>query len=276
MDVFDKQEKIFVVGVKFKNSGKIYNFKSDNIRFNVGDSCIVKTEFGEDFGIVVIARKIIVKNRIRRPLRHIIRKATPDDIRQVEKNMAMEKEAFSICVDKAAERRLAMSLTRVDFSFDGRKATFCFTAEGRVDFRELVKDLAQHFKKKIELKQIGVRDEAKMIGGCGHCGRKLCCTLFLKEFEPVSIRMAKDQALSLNPVKISGVCGRLMCCLVYEHATYKELRKGMPKCGKKVITTEGAGRIIQNNILQETVKIELEDGKRIEMKVAELNKKREE
>ncbi len=274
MDDLDKQEKIFVVGVKFKNSGKVYNFRADNIRLKVGDNCIVKTEFGEDFGTVAVARMIVDKKRVRRPLRHVIRKVTPDDLKQGEKNRAMEKEALKICVDKAAERGLAMNVTRVDFSFDGRKATFYFTAEGRIDFRELVKDLAQHFKTKIELKQIGVRDEARMIDGCGPCGRKLCCTLFLKEFEPVSIRMAKDQDLSLNPVKISGVCGRLMCCLVYEHAIYKEIRKRMPKCGKKVTTSEGVGRIIQNNILQETVKIELEDGRRIEMKVSELNKKR--
>ncbi|MBI5183916.1 MAG: stage 0 sporulation family protein [Nitrospinae bacterium] len=271
MDDLDKEEKIYIVGVRCKSNGKVYNFRSD-ISLNVGDHCIVKTESGEDFGTVAIARRKIEKNSLKKTLWHVIHKVTTEDLNRVERNRELEEEAFKVCMDKAAEKGLSINLIRVDFSFDGRKATFYFTAEGRIDFRELVKDLAQHFKKKIELKQIGVRDEARMIGGCGPCGRRLCCTLFLKEFEPVSIRMAKDQDLSLNPVKISGICGRLMCCLMYEHEIYKELKKGMPKCGKKVITPEGIGRIIQNNTLQETVKIELEDGKRIDMKVSELKK----
>ncbi|MEK6590336.1 MAG: stage 0 sporulation family protein [Nitrospinota bacterium] len=261
---------IFVTGIKFKNSGKIYDFKSNGLHLRVGDRCIVETDRGLEFGIVAIARKKVPVDLIQRPLKSVVRKATEDDMRQVDKNEILEREAFAMCQNRIQEREIPMKLVRVEFSFDAQKATFYFTADGRVDFRELVKDLAHHFKIKIEMKQIGLRDEAKILGGCGPCGRNLCCTCFLKDFEPVSIKMAKDQNLALNPVKISGVCGRLMCCLTYEHETYKDLQKKLPKTGNIVDTKDGKGRIIQVNILQKKALVELEDGKKINVDLKEI------
>jgi cell fate regulator YaaT (PSP1 superfamily) len=263
----ENNNSIFIVGIKFKGSGKIYYFKSDSLPLRVGEKCIVETDKGLEIGIAAMARRKILKGLIQRPLKNVVRKASKEDIRQVENNEALEREAFEICQNKMREMEMPMKLIRVEFSFDAQRATFYFTSEGRIDFRELVKDLAHHFKIKIEMKQIGLRDEARILGGCGPCGRNLCCAGFLKDFEPVSIKMAKDQNLALNPVKISGVCGRLMCCLVYEHATYKELKKNLPQIGSNFDTTEGKGKIVKINLLQENAVVELEDGKKVSVSI---------
>ncbi len=263
----ESNNSIFVAGIKFKGSGKIYYFKSDSIPLRVGEKCIVETEKGLEIAVVAIARRKIPKYLIKRTLKNVVRKAAKEDIKQVENNEVLENEAFNMCQNKIREREMPMKLIRVEFSFDAQRATFYFTSEGRIDFRELVKDLAHHFKIKIEMKQIGLRDEARILGGCGPCGRNLCCAGFLKDFEPVSIKMAKDQNLALNPVKISGVCGRLMCCLVYEHATYKELKKNMPQIGSAINTAEGKGKIIKINLLEENAVVELEDGKRVNVSI---------
>lgn len=211
-----------VVGVRFKRAGKIYYFSSGDFELKIEDKVIVETARGVEFGDLVIAPRNIPEDSVVAPLKPVIRKATPDDERIVEENKVKEKEAFQICLKKIEEHQLPMKLVDVEYTFDCNKIIFSFTAEGRVDFRELVKDLASIFRTRIELRQIGVRDEAKMLGGVGSCGRMLCCSTFLGDFEPVSIRMAKDQKLSLNPTKISGICGRLMCCLKYENSSYDE------------------------------------------------------
>ncbi|AHF05690.1 PSP1 domain-containing protein [Desulfitobacterium metallireducens] len=216
-----------VVGVRFKRAGKIYYFSSGDLGLKIEDKVIVETARGVEFGDLVIAPRNIPEDTVVSPLKPVIRKATPEDEQIVEENKVKEKEAFQICFKKIEEHQLPMKLVDVEFTFDCNKIIFSFTAEGRVDFRELVKDLASVFRTRIELRQIGVRDEAKMLGGVGSCGRMLCCSTFLGDFEPVSIRMAKDQKLSLNPTKISGICGRLMCCLKYENSAYdEELREG--------------------------------------------------
>lgn len=209
-----------VVGVRFKRAGKIYYFDPGQQELRVGDKVIVETARGIEFGELVIAPREVAEQEVVLPLKQVIRKATVEDQNLYELNKSKEKESFQICLKKIAEHNLPMKLVDVEYTFDGNKIIFSFTADGRVDFRELVKDLAAVFRTRIELRQIGVRDEAKMLGGIGSCGRVLCCTSFLGDFEPVSIRMAKDQKLSLNPTKISGICGRLMCCLKYENGCY--------------------------------------------------------
>ncbi|WP_434510861.1 PSP1 domain-containing protein [Desulfitobacterium sp. AusDCA] len=211
-----------VVGVRFKRAGKIYYFSSGDLALKAEDKVIVETARGIEFGDLVIPPRNIEEDAVVSPLKPVIRKATPEDERIVEENKVKEKEAFQICLKKIEDHQLPMKLVDVEYTFDCNKIIFSFTAEGRVDFRELVKDLASVFRTRIELRQIGVRDEAKMLGGVGSCGRILCCSSFLGDFEPVSIRMAKDQKLSLNPTKISGICGRLMCCLKYENSAYDE------------------------------------------------------
>jgi len=211
-----------VVGVRFKRAGKIYYFSSGNLALGVNDKVIVETARGVEFGELVIPPRQVKEEEVVLPLKPVIRKASTEDERVVDENGIKEKEAFQICLKKIIDHQLPMKLVDVEYTFDGNKIIFSFTAEGRVDFRELVKDLASVFRTRIELRQIGVRDEAKMLGGVGSCGRILCCSSFLGDFEPVSIRMAKDQKLSLNPTKISGICGRLMCCLKYENSAYDE------------------------------------------------------
>jgi len=211
---------IEVVGVRFKQAGKIYYFDPGDQELNIADRIIVETTRGIEFGELVIPLRQVAEDEIVLPLKQVIRKATPEDHEIYEQNKLKEKESFQVCLKKIAEHNLPMKLVDVEYTFDGNKIIFSFTADGRVDFRELVKDLASVFRTRIELRQIGVRDEAKMLGGIGSCGRILCCTSFLGDFEPVSIRMAKDQKLSLNPTKISGICGRLMCCLKYENGCY--------------------------------------------------------
>lgn len=246
-----------VIGVRFKKAGKIYYFGPDKYDINKGDFVIVETARGIEFGECVIGIKQIPEESIISPLKLVLRIATKDDIKKHKENKEKEKSAFEICLNKISEHGLNMKLIDVEYTFDNNKVIFYFTAEGRVDFRDLVKDLATIFKTRIELRQIGVRDEAKMIGGLGPCGRTLCCSSFLGDFASVSIKMAKEQNLSLNPTKISGICGRLMCCLNYEQSTYEDIRKRMPKVGSIVKTEDGKGEVISSSIVKEKVKVKL-------------------
>lgn len=248
---------IKVVGVRFKKAGKIYYFDPNNIEINKGESVIVETARGVEFGECVIACKEISEEEIVAPLKTVLRVATEDDIKKHEENKSKETEAFETCLKKIQHHGLDMKLIDVEYTFDNNKVIFYFTSDGRVDFRELVKDLATIFKTRIELRQIGVRDEAKMIGGLGPCGRTLCCSTFLGDFASVSIKMAKEQNLSLNPTKISGICGRLMCCLNYEQSAYEDIRKRLPKVGAIVETSEGRGEVVSNSVVKESVKVKL-------------------
>jgi cell fate regulator YaaT (PSP1 superfamily) len=246
------------VGVRFKKAGKIYYFDPADLEINIDDNVVVETIRGIEFGKAVLGIREVPESEIIAPLKKVLRVATAEDIKTYEDNKAKEKEAFNICLQKISNHNLGMKLIDVEYTFDNNKIIFYFTADGRVDFRELVKDLASVFKTRIELRQIGVRDEAKMISGMGPCGKSLCCSTFLGDFAPVSIKMAKEQNLSLNPTKISGICGRLMCCLKYEHETYEHSRKYMPKVGALVDTPEGKGEVVESNILREIVKVKLE------------------
>ncbi|WP_416198891.1 MAG: Cell fate regulator YaaT, PSP1 superfamily (Controls sporulation, competence, biofilm development) [Sporanaerobacter sp.] len=248
---------IKVVGVRFKKAGKIYYFDPDELEINKGDCVIVETARGIEFGHVVVGPKEVTEEEIVSPLKKVLRIATQEDCQIHEENKEKAKEAFIICLEKIEEHGLQMKLVDVEYTFDNNKVIFYFTADGRVDFRELVKDLAAIFRTRIELRQIGVRDEAKMIGGLGPCGKPVCCTAFLGEFEPVSIKMAKEQDLSLNPTKISGLCGRLMCCLKYEHHVYEEILEKMPNIGTIVITPLGKGTVIETYTIIESVKVKV-------------------
>lgn len=248
---------VTVVGVRFKKAGKIYYFDPDDIEIKLDDNVIVETARGVEFGQVVVAPKEVKEEEIVAPLKNVIRVATEEDIAKHQENKDKEVEAFDICLKKIEEHGLEMKLIDVEYTFDNNKVIFYFTADGRVDFRELVKDLASIFRTRIELRQIGVRDEAKMIGGLGPCGKTMCCSTFLGEFEPVSIKMAKEQNLSLNPTKISGICGRLMCCLKYEHETYEESIAKMPEVGSKVTTPKGRGIVVDTSVLLEKVKVKI-------------------
>ncbi|MFR0879948.1 MAG: stage 0 sporulation family protein [Oscillospiraceae bacterium] len=247
-----------IVGIRFKKGGKIYYFSPKNIKFEVGEHAIVETARGVECGEIVIANRDIEQNDSLPPIKEVIRKATPNDMKVVEKNHIKEKEAFDICLEKIAYRKLNMNLIDVECTFDNNKILFYFTAETRVDFRELVKDLAAVFRTRIELRQIGVRDEAKILGGLGICGREFCCKGFLGEFQPVSIKMAKEQGLSLNPSKISGTCGRLMCCLKHEQAAYEDLLKITPKVGAFVKTPECRGYVEEVNLITGKLKVKPE------------------
>ncbi len=241
---------VTIIGVRFKKVGKIYYFGPKGEQLNVGDGVIVETVRGIEYGKVVIPNRLMEEEKLVQPVKDIIRIATKEDDDIYASNKEKEKEAFDICLEKIAKNGLDMKLINVEFTFDVSKIIFYFTADGRVDFRDLVKDLAAVFHTRIELRQIGVRDEAKMLSGIGCCGRKLCCSAFLGEFQAVSIKMAKDQNLSLNPSKISGNCGSLMCCLKYEDETYKELNKGMPKEGDIISTPQGTGEVLSVNVLR--------------------------
>ncbi len=247
-----------VIGVRFKEVGKIYYFDPDGIPFSLGQRVIVETVRGVECGEVAMANRKITNSQIVKPLKKVIRPASDADLQQLEANKQKEKQAFSVCQKKISEHRLDMKLVDVEYTFDNNKILFYFTADGRVDFRELVKDLASIFRTRIELRQIGVRDEAKMLGGLGVCGRSFCCSSFLGEFQPVSIKMAKEQSLSLNPTKISGICGRLMCCLKYEQDSYEKLLKMTPKVGALVSTPEGRGIVQDANPLTGALKIALD------------------
>lgn len=247
---------IEVIGVRFRESGKIYFFDPLKIEVEAGDYVIVETARGMEYGKVVYGRRQIDEKKMSAPIKPIIRKATPADAARNEKNKEKCKEAFNICLEKIAKHKLDMKLIEAEYTFDNNKVLFYFTADGRIDFRELVKDLASVFRTRIELRQIGVRDETKIVGGIGICGRELCCHSYLSDFAPVSIKMAKEQSLSLNPTKISGVCGRLMCCLNHEEATYEYLNDRMPNIGDFVKTPEGQkGEVSSTNVLRQNVKV---------------------
>ena len=248
-----------VVGVRFKKACKIYYFGLGGLELAQGDGVVVKTARGVEFGTVVIGPRDVPDSEVVQPLKDVQRKATQEDIDKLAENSEKEKEAYAICEEKIRLRELPMKLISVEYTLDVNKIIFYFTAEGRIDFRELVKDLASIFKTRIELRQIGVRDEAKTIGGLGPCGRKLCCSSWLGDFQPVSIKMAKDQSLSLNPTKISGICGRLFCCLKYEHDVYAEAIDAMPVVGALVKVDEAKGKVIEVNPLLEQVRIEFND-----------------
>lgn len=246
-----------VAGVKFKTAGKIYYFDPEELEVQLGDSVIVETARGMEFGMVAMEITEVDESEVVTPLKRIIRIADEKDHLQHEENLKKKKRAMDLCQEKIDKHGLVMKLIDVEYTFDNSKIVFYFTADGRVDFRELVKDLAGVFKMRIELRQIGVRDEAKMLGGIGSCGRDLCCHSWLSDFQPVSIKMAKVQNLSLNPSKISGICGRLMCCLKYENDIYMEFRKGMPEIGEKVRTPVGFGKVVDTNLLERDVKVRL-------------------
>lgn len=250
-----------IVGVRFKSVGKIYYFDPDGNKIDAGTKVIVETARGLEMGSVVIANRDVEENTIIQPLKKVIRIASKKDFEQEESNKKKEKEAFEICQKKIKDHNLEMKLVDVEYTFDLSKVLFYFTADGRVDFRELVKDLAGVFRTRIELRQIGVRDEAKMIGSYGICGRNLCCSQFLGDFAPVSIKMAKEQGLSLNPSKISGTCGRLMCCLKYEQDCYEELLKKTPHQGAVVNTPDGKGTVTSVNLLKGIVTVNIEKEK---------------
>ena len=249
-----------VVGIRFKSVGKIYYFSPKGISFNKGEYAVVETVRGTEIGEVMLTNREIPEENVVSTLKPVLRKATDEDIKKIDKIKAKEKKAFEICNEKIQFHNLDMHLVDVEYTFDENKILFYFTAEGRVDFRELVKSLASVFKTRIELRQIGVRDEAKMLGGIGVCGRPICCNSFLGDFQPVSIKMAKEQNLSLNPTKISGTCGRLMCCLKYEQSTYEEMLKFVPRVDAIVDTPDGKGTVIENNVLAGLVKVKVDRG----------------
>lgn len=275
---------VTIVGVRFKKASKIYYFLPGEETLTIDDGVIVETARGVEYGTVVIGPKEVAKDSLVMPVKEVMRKATPKDLQQLEKNEEREEKAFAICLEKIAKRKLPMKLINVEYTFDMNKIVFFFTADGRIDFRELVKDLATVFRTRIELRQVGVRDEAKVLNGIGACGRPLCCSNFLGDFSPVSIRMAKDQNLSLNPTKISGVCGRLMCCLNYEDDLYKKggdlyVKKDRtpsprdvepPGIGKEVVTDEGIGKVLKVNHHKHTVKVQLEAGRTIDLKWSDV------
>ncbi|MBR1864393.1 MAG: stage 0 sporulation family protein [Ruminococcus sp.] len=247
-----------IIGVRFKSVGKIYYFDPAGKEVSVGDSVIVETARGVECGEVVMTDREIDETKFNNPIKPIIRRATEQDMRTIEKNRQREKDAFEVCRQKIESHKLKMDLIDVECTFDNNKILFYFTAENRVDFRELVKDLASVFRTRIELRQIGVRDEAKMLGGLGICGQPFCCSRFLGDFQPVSIKMAKEQGLSLNPTKISGCCGRLMCCLKYEQDSYEDLLKHTPKTGAIVKTSEGRGVVEEVNLLTGRLRVKLD------------------
>jgi len=260
------------VGIKFKPSGKVYDFDCGAFVLKAGDQVIVETEQGLGLGMVAAAPIVYEGNASDRPLKKVYRLANEKDFMQQDKNIADEKTAHSYCLNCIKELGLKMNLFSVEKSFDGNKYTFFFTSEGRVDFRQLVKMLVNQLEARIEMRQVGIRNQAKMCGGIGRCGRELCCAAFLDKFEPVSIRMAKEQNLSLNPTKISGQCGRLMCCLTYEYETYQSLKKELPKIGKSVNTVSGKGKVIRHNAICNRITVRLEDGMEIETTVNQLMK----
>lgn len=246
-----------IVGVRFKSAGKMYYFDPGNLDIKRGDNVVVETSRGIEYGEIVQGIREVDEATVTKPLKVVLRAATAEDDKRYKENKEKEKEAYAICSEKIEKHKLDMKLIEVEYTFDGSKILFYFTSDGRVDFRELVKDLAAVFRTRIELRQIGVRDESKTLGSIGVCGRNLCCSQFLGEFVPVSIKMAKEQGLSLNPTKISGACGRLMCCLKYEQDTYEELIKEAPKNGAAVMTPEGMGTVMSVALLKGRVKVRI-------------------
>ena len=261
------------VGVKFEDRDKVYHIKLQGSKFEVGDYCIVEIQKGcKSLGRVVECVSRVEKKKLRKYIGRMIRKATDEDLKHLEEVKIQRKKAIDFARSRIEQRKLEMNLVEVDYSFDGDKIIFYFTAERRVDFRELVKDLAHEFRARIEMRQIGVRDEVKMFGGYGACGRALCCASFLQDFESVTMRMAKDQCISLNPTKISGICGRLLCCLGYENEVYEELRKSLPQIGDNLIYEGEEGKVKQLNIIEQTFNLEFSDGRVIKVKTKDLRK----
>lgn len=267
-----------VVGVRFRETGKVYYFSPNSLTLKKGEHVIVESARGQDYGFVAFEETEVSDDKVVAPLRHVVRLATNEDEERVQDNKKREKEARIICADRIKKRGLDMKLIDVEYAFDNSRLLFYFTADGRVDFRELVKDLASEFKTRIELRQVGVRDETKLLGGIGICGRELCCHTYLHDFAPVSIKMAKEQNLSLNPTKISGNCGRLMCCLRNEEETYEYLHKKLPNKGDIAYAVDGAsGEVVDISILRQTVRVLIEDGDEKEIReypVEELKIKR--
>ena len=259
-----------IVGIQFKNNNKIYDFDSGHFVLKKGDKVMVITAEGPAIGCVCAEPQNRTKHTSERPLKKIFRLATKEEIEKYERISIQENDVFSFCLKKIKDRSLPMRLVSVEKRFDGSRIVVYFTADGRVDFRQLVKDLVGEFRTRIEMRQIGIRHQAKMIGALGVCGRPICCSTFLKDFAPVTIKMAKEQNLSLNPSKISGMCGRLMCCLTYEHRYYEKIKKDLPKIGKKVRTKDGEGKIVRQNILKETLTIALASGDEIEISARDL------
>lgn len=250
-----------VIGVKFKEGGKVYYFDPNGITAKADEAVIVETARGLECGVVAVANREVAEEEIVKPLKQVVRLATAKDVAQMEENRKREAHAFEVCQQKILDHKMDMKLVDVEYTFDNSKILFYFTADGRVDFRDLVKDLASVFRTRIELRQIGVRDEAKMLGGLGICGRVFCCSSFLSDFQPVSIKMAKEQGLSLNPTKISGTCGRLMCCLKYEQNAYEDLLRTTPRVGAAVNTPEGPGTVSEIiNLLTGNLKVKIESG----------------
>jgi cell fate regulator YaaT (PSP1 superfamily) len=251
--------------VRLRDTGQTFFYNATNLEVKVGDYVILEHDRGLDYGKIVSPEDAALEDKSKETLKKIVRIATDSDLKQIEENRAKAKEAFNTCIKKIEEHKLDMKLVRAEYSFDRTKIIFYFTAAGRVDFRNLVKDLAKIFKARIELRQIGVRDEARLFGGLGHCGRELCCRKFLKDFEPVTIKMAREEGLPLNPPKISGLCGRLMCCLYFEYETYKILSKGLPREGERIHTKDGKAKVISVNVFKRTATVELEDGTQTEL-----------
>ena len=266
----ETEKLIRVVQIRLREAGRVHYFRLTDIDLSVDEYCIVQSERGQEYGQVMGEPETVPEENFKEPLKMVLRKITINDRYQINKNLRDGEEARRVCLEKIHEHNLPMKLVDVEYSFDRSKIVFYFTSDGRVDFRDLVKDLARHFRSRIELRQIGVRDEAKMVGGLGCCGRPLCCTTFLRNFEPINIRMAKDQRLSLNPSKISGVCGRLLCCLRYEHSCYVELSKGLPRVGAIVTTPMGEGTVIEHDPLQQQVRILLDDGREMKLPGADV------
>jgi cell fate regulator YaaT (PSP1 superfamily) len=267
------KETLKIVGIRFHQTGSIYDFDCGHFVLKCGDQVIVKTEQGLGLGQVVRGPVKLEQNEEGQGYKKIFRMANEADLDQFRKVQVREKEAFQFCLERIKERKLPMKLVRVECFFDGSKVIFYFTADGRIDFRELVKDLVHRFHTRIEMRQIGVRNEAKLLGGLGPCGRELCCASFLPDFAAVSVKMAKEQNLPLNPTKISGICGRLMCCLTYEYETYQELKKDFPKIGKTIPSPLGPVKVLRQNIMDGTIVVETEDREEKILKVAELCKK---
>ncbi len=259
-----------IVGIRFKRAGKIYYFDPAGIDLEVDEYVVVETSRGEEVGCVVIAPKQVLASDVTRPLKPVLRQAEPEEGERARESEDKEREALAECGKLITELNLSMKLLSAEYSLDGKHLTFFFSAAQRVDFRELVRELASRFKMRVELRQVGARDEAKLIGGFGRCGRSLCCASFLSDFAPISIKMAKEQGLPLNPMKISGVCGRLLCCLAYESDQYREMQEKLPKEGKWVSTAMGRARVVGGNPLKETVLVELESQVSVELPLSEI------
>jgi cell fate regulator YaaT (PSP1 superfamily) len=249
-----------IVSLKFQRAGRHYDFNALELNLHFGDKVIVETERGRTMATVVVEPREVGDSDLPEGLKNILRLATEEDLALAEANAAREQEAYAFCLECINKRELEMKLVRAEYAFDGSKIIFYFTADGRIDFRELVKDLAHYFHTRIEMRQIGVRDEAKLVGGLGVCGRELCCCSFLTQFNPVSVKMAKEQGLALNPTKISGQCGRLLCCLGYEFDTYKALKKGMPKCGKKISWQDHECEVLSIDVLRQKITLRNQEG----------------